>query len=292
VRFVLEVAFLGGLAALATVARMRPEAVVAVMVFGWVVVALAEWSSWLDRPHFGRGLPPRFYVPQVSLPPPQPIEQLALRLPSGGRRAEDEETWIAASATWSTAFDDWPVLDLDRLGEDTVIARPDAPGDDTVVGTLHAPLEEPDAGSPLEPAELAPPLEHPAALPPPLEQPPELPVPLDPALGPLLVPEPGPPAEPVPEPGSLPEPETGPIAAPPGDEEPIAAPPREPELHAPVAPPMLARHRVDPFASAGRARRWRRRHDGGGIVEVPDRPPPGRPPPSAVGQRRPTGPRR
>jgi hypothetical protein len=74
-RFVLEVLFLAGVAAALTVADLRTAAVIALMAVALVVVWLFEWASWLDQPHYGRGLPPRYYVPHVALPPPRPVEQ-------------------------------------------------------------------------------------------------------------------------------------------------------------------------------------------------------------------------
>ena len=62
-RFLLEVLFLAGVAAALTFAELRPAAVIALMAIAWVVVALLEWTAWLDEPHYGRGLPPRYYVP-------------------------------------------------------------------------------------------------------------------------------------------------------------------------------------------------------------------------------------
>ena len=271
VRFLVEVAFLGGLATLATVARMHAGAVVAVMAFGWVVVALAEWSSWLDRPHFGRGLPPRFYIPQVSLPPPEPIEQRSTRLPSGGRRVEDEETWIATSSDWPTAFDDWPVLDLERLGDDTGIVRATPPAEDTEAGTIVVPLEEPAAQLPDEPG---------------APDPNPSPGPVDLRITSGQIPGRSVEAEPAPEPPlvRVPAPESGPES----EQEVLAVAPGE-KRRVPGADTVLARHRIDPFAPAGRARRWRPRREGSGVVEVPDRPPLDRPLPSALGRERSAG---
>ena len=84
-RFVLEVLFLAGVAAALTVADLRPAAVIGLMAAAWVVVALLEWAAWLGEPHYGRGLPPRYYVPQVALPPPQAGRAVSRRL-SGARR--------------------------------------------------------------------------------------------------------------------------------------------------------------------------------------------------------------
>ncbi len=154
-RLLIEAAFLAGLAALAGVARMRPDAVAGVMAFGWVVVALAEWASWLDRPHFGRGLPPRYYVPQVSLPPPLPQgepvrprprrpadadepQTMIAPPPRSPAAAEEPETMIAAPQRWAPSLDEWPVIDVDQLGEETLVpaaADPAAadPAEDTFV---------------------------------------------------------------------------------------------------------------------------------------------------------------
>ena len=73
-RFLLEVLFLAGVAAALAFAELRPAAIIALMAVAWVVVALLEWTAWLDEPHYGRGLPPRYYVPHVALPPPVAVE--------------------------------------------------------------------------------------------------------------------------------------------------------------------------------------------------------------------------
>jgi hypothetical protein len=243
-RFVLEVCFLAGLAALATLARMHPAAVIGVMAFGWVVVALAEWSSWLDRPHFGRGLPPRYYVPQVSLPPPVPREQAAFGQVHRSLDADNEQTWVVAGSDWAEAFPGWPVLDVDEIGADTQIAVFEGLDPGTLDETLHgtaatdAPTELFDPGPELELARHEPPAATPV-------------VPL-PALDPDL---------------DLDD--------------------REPDVEAPAEPTParaegFARHRIDPFASAGVGRfRRRRRHAGSGI-EVPDRPPADRQLPTSI----------
>ena len=54
------------------------------MLLGWIVVAFYEWAATRELPHYGRGLPPRYYVPQIALPPPRQLEQLRVRV-SGGR---------------------------------------------------------------------------------------------------------------------------------------------------------------------------------------------------------------
>ncbi len=105
-RFVLEALFLAGVAAAATVADLRPAGVIVLMALAWVIVALLEWTAWLDEPHYGRGLPPRYYVPQVALPPPRAVEQFApypLILEPG-----EETTFVTAVSEWATALEDWP----------------------------------------------------------------------------------------------------------------------------------------------------------------------------------------
>ena len=46
-----------------------------------MIVAALEWVAWRDEPHYGSGLPPRYYVPQVNLPPAQPLEQVPAGYP-------------------------------------------------------------------------------------------------------------------------------------------------------------------------------------------------------------------
>ena len=58
-RFFFEVLFLAGVTVAATVAELRPAGVIVLLALAWVVVALLEWTAWLDEPHYGRGLPPR-----------------------------------------------------------------------------------------------------------------------------------------------------------------------------------------------------------------------------------------
>ena len=45
---------------------------------GWVLVAVLEWVAWRGRPHYGSGLPPRYYVPRLNLPPAAPVQAIAL----------------------------------------------------------------------------------------------------------------------------------------------------------------------------------------------------------------------
>ena len=64
---------------------------VGAMALGWIVVAGIEWAAWRSEPHFGSGLPPRYYLPRVELPPPQPLEQVVQGYPDSGR--DDAPTW-------------------------------------------------------------------------------------------------------------------------------------------------------------------------------------------------------
>jgi hypothetical protein len=105
-RFVLEVLFLLALAVALTLTNLSPLAIAGVMLVGWVVVALFEWAAWREEPHYGSGLPPRYYVPQVNLPPAQPLEQVA----NGYPEARDEApTWIASAALREEMLGEWPV---------------------------------------------------------------------------------------------------------------------------------------------------------------------------------------
>ena len=94
-RFALEVLFLAALATGLALAELRPLEIVGVMAVGWVVVALLEWAAWRGEPHYGRGLPPRYYVPSTSLPPPQPLEQVYAGYPDPQR--DEAPTWIASA---------------------------------------------------------------------------------------------------------------------------------------------------------------------------------------------------
>src|SRR5215469_8379024 len=95
-RFLLEVLFLAGVAAALTYADLRPAAIIALMAVAWAVVALLEWTAWLDEPHYGRGLPPRYYVPHVALPPPVGVDQRQPAYPI----LDDEPTFVASTQEW------------------------------------------------------------------------------------------------------------------------------------------------------------------------------------------------
>jgi hypothetical protein len=105
-RFVLEVLFLLALTVALTLANLSPLEIAGIMLIGWVIVAVLEWVAWREEPHYGSGLPPRYYVPQVSLPPAQPLEPVSAGYPE----ARDEApTWIASPSLRAEMLGEWPV---------------------------------------------------------------------------------------------------------------------------------------------------------------------------------------
>jgi hypothetical protein len=106
-RFALEVLFLVALAVGLTIASVEPLVIAGVMLLGWVLVALFEWAAWRDEPHYGSGLPPRYYVPTLNLPPAQPLEQVAAGYPEAQR--DEAPTWIASAALRAEVLGEWPV---------------------------------------------------------------------------------------------------------------------------------------------------------------------------------------
>jgi hypothetical protein len=139
---VLEVLFLAGVAAALTVADLRPAAVIVLMAVALVIVWLFEWAAWLDQPHYGRGLPPRYYVPHVALPPPRPVEQYR----GGGYpvlEPDDAPTFVASTQEWAAALGEWPVAEQ----EDTQLVRLPPPMtelDETVAEGLPVIVEADD----------------------------------------------------------------------------------------------------------------------------------------------------
>ncbi len=95
-RFILEVLFLVGLAVALALAKLSSLAIAGVMLLGWVIVAVLEWAAWRGEPHYGSGLPPRYYVPSMKLPPAQPLEQV--RVAEQGAQRDEAATWIASPA--------------------------------------------------------------------------------------------------------------------------------------------------------------------------------------------------
>src|SRR5471032_1446457 len=106
-RFLLEVVFLIALAAGLTFADRPPLEIAGAMLVGWVIVAALEWAAWRGAPHYGSGLPPRYYVPRLNLPPAQPLEQVATGYPEAAR--DEAPTWIASAALREELLGEWPV---------------------------------------------------------------------------------------------------------------------------------------------------------------------------------------
>src|SRR5581483_3425241 len=107
-RFLIEVLFLLLLAGALTFAQLSALQIAGVMLLGWVIVAVLEWAAWRGEPHYGSGLPPRYYVPSVNLPPAQPLEQVAVGgYPDASR--DEAPTWIAPAALREQMLGEWPV---------------------------------------------------------------------------------------------------------------------------------------------------------------------------------------
>jgi hypothetical protein len=119
-RFALEVIFLAALAATLSFAELRPLAIAAFMLLGWLIVALLEWVTWRGEAHYGRGLPPRYYVPRTSLPQPLPLEQAWQGYPEPEHH-DDAPTWVASPALRAEMLGAWPVARV------TVEVEPEAP---------------------------------------------------------------------------------------------------------------------------------------------------------------------
>jgi hypothetical protein len=284
-RFVLEVLFLAGVAAALTVADLRPAAVIGLMAAAWVVVALIEWSAWLGEPHYGRGLPPRYYVPQVALPAPRPVEQYRGGYPVLGIH-DDEPTFVASTTEWAAELADWPAAaEVDTLEETQVSAPehrvvplpPPIHEQETVAAGLFLPEVEKTLPAVPEP-ELEPePASEPEAEPEAEPKPAPVAAVAEAAVAAAIV-EAAIPSVVAPVAPKLPE--VVPVPVPERERE------REPEprpvLSLPPRPPSTVLHHVDPLAGAGRGRFRRRRVADVATVEVQDGPPPGRVLPSRM----------
>ncbi len=149
-RFVLEVLFLVGLAVALTLAKLDALEIVGVMLLGWLIVAILEWAAWRGEPHYGSGLPPRYYVPNVNLPPAQPLEQVRRGYPEAHR--DEAPTWIASAALRAEVLGEWPHT---APAEPPVEEQTDLDADSwTAVGLPAAPLGEPEPDVSPEPAPL------------------------------------------------------------------------------------------------------------------------------------------
>lgn len=177
-RFILEVFFLLALAVGLTLAELSPLQIAGVMLVGWVIVAALEWAAWRSEPHYGSGLPPRYYVPSVNLPPARPLEQVATGYPEAVR--DEAPTWIASAALREEVLGEWPMAAPvaeqapDRSEVlDAIVEPPVSPVDPWLVTELPAaPLgelePEPEPERVPEPVAAEP---EPAALPEPVGDP-------------------------------------------------------------------------------------------------------------------------
>jgi hypothetical protein len=178
-RFVAEALFLVALAVALALARLDALEIAGAMLLGWLVVAALEWAAWRSEPHFGSGLPPRYLVPAVRLPPPQPLEQVDQGYPDASR--DEAPTCIASAALRAEVLGEWPLaapvevetepVEEEAVAEEEAAEQPEpAPAPDepeperaadpwTVASLPAAPLEEEDeavrAEAGAEPARLA-----------------------------------------------------------------------------------------------------------------------------------------
>jgi hypothetical protein len=108
-RFTLEVVALVALAVVLGLADLRPVAIVVVMGLAWLIVALVEWLSWRDVPHYGAGSPPRYHLPPQPLPPPHPVEQSGQGYGYPRLREVEAPGWIAPGELRAEVIGTWPV---------------------------------------------------------------------------------------------------------------------------------------------------------------------------------------
>jgi hypothetical protein len=106
-RFLLEVVFLVGLAAALAFAHLRPAEIAGAMLLGWALVAVLEWAAWRGRPHYGSGLPPRYYVPRLNVPAAAPVTEMQWKGFPAAKPA-DERTWVVSPAMRTEVMGDWP----------------------------------------------------------------------------------------------------------------------------------------------------------------------------------------
>lgn len=160
-RFALEVLFLAALATGLALAKLDSLVIVGVMALGWLVVALLEWAAWRGEPHYGSGLPPRYYVPSTSLPPPQPLEQLYSGYPDPQR--EEAPTWIASADLRAQLLAEWPVTGSPEGDDEDVVPvilppappSPLPPRPPAAVGVVPSAPPAPPAPLPVLPAAVA-----------------------------------------------------------------------------------------------------------------------------------------
>lgn len=253
--------FLAGVAAALTYADLRPAAIIALMAAAWAVVALLEWTAWLDEPHYGRGLPPRYYVPHVALPPPLGVEQGEPYpvLPA----VDDEPTFIASTQEWAIDVANWPELRSAAMVEDT-IAHPAPALDEDGVTIVPLPPLIPEIEETVALEVLVPEEDEDTAEDAEEERVPVVEI-VEAVVTAAVV------VEPAPEQAE--EPLAKPVPVP---------PPRRTELPMPARVTGTALHRVDPLVQSRRRRLFSRGRAEGPAIEVRDGPPPERNLPSRV----------
>ena len=240
-RFLLEVLFLAGVAAALTYADLRPAAIIGLMAGAWAVVALLEWTAWLDEPHYGRGLPPRYYVPHVALPPPVGVDQRQPFYPV----LDEEPTFVASTQEWGIDVAEWPELGAGSA-EDTVAHPPPRLDDDEGVTIVRLPPQIPEVEETIEADVLVPEEEDTGEDAGKVVEVIEVA-----AVAAVVVDAPGEPARP-----------------------PKPVPPVELEMPARVSGSAL--HHVDPLVASRRRHFFSRGGDEGPAIEVRDGPPPER----------------
>ena len=119
-RFAVEALYLAALTAALAFSSLSPALIVVAMLCGWTLVAALEWTATSRRPHYAAGLPPRWRAPAFTLPPAQPLEQVAPAYPQP--EVDEAATWIASAALREELLGEWPVL-IDP--EDTQEAPPE-----------------------------------------------------------------------------------------------------------------------------------------------------------------------
>jgi hypothetical protein len=285
-RLSVEVVFLLALAAALSLAELKAITIAALMLLGWLVVALLEWVAWRGEAHYGRGLPPRYYVPQSLLPPPVAVEQAWRGYPSPEQH-EDAPTWIAPRALRSELLDEWPlVMPIAVVPEPdpSDVAEPD-PSDvaesepsDMAEPDLSAVAEDPSAVGEPEPDVPA----H-AFVPELLDEQPVSPVGVVAEPAPLRVDEPdlvvGAALDPPAVLATRPDPQADVLPGLAADQQPrtpVEETQDSDEAFVPQPIPSvsrLERHRIDPLRGQERRRLpWRRGGDTQGDVAVPVRP--------------------
>jgi hypothetical protein len=140
-RFVVEALFLSALTVARARAHLDAREIVGAMALGWLVVAAIEWTAWRGEPHYGAGLPPRYYLPRVDLPPPQPLEQVVQGYPDAGR--DDAPTWIASASLRAEVLGEWPLFgpvrqDAEEDEEPIFATAADADADPWTIAAMPA----------------------------------------------------------------------------------------------------------------------------------------------------------